>query len=283
MSPVRYRAKLVPHGTFHGHMNILLSNDDGIRAPGLWAATRELGRLGSVTVVAPDREQSGVGTSITFHRPLRFKKEIPEVGGVRAFSVEGTPGDSIILALRLPLVEKTPDVVVSGINEGANLGDDVFISGTVGAVLQGYFNGLMAVSISVAVPIVNDFNPAAQVLGCLVARMRDASLPGRILLNVNVPAGPVVDIQDVRITRLGERRYADVVEEGSDGRRKYYWIGRGQTDWLCKEGTDHWAIERKMCSVTPLVAGPVRSVHLILKKIASQAYQDLTARAQKRQ
>ncbi|MDO8473699.1 MAG: 5'/3'-nucleotidase SurE [Dehalococcoidia bacterium] len=256
-------------------MNILLSNDDGIRAAGLWAAARELSKIGKVTVVAPDREQSGVGTSVTFHHPLRVKKEIPEAPGVDAYSVEGTPGDSVILALRLPLLREFPDLVISGINEGANLGDDVFISGTVGAALQGYFNGLSAISISVAAPKVEDFTPAAKLVALLAANLEHARLPGKILLNVNLPNVSLAGLQDLRVTKLAERRYADAIQEGTDGRKKYYWIGRGQTEWISGEGTDHWAIQHGVVSVTPLMASPRRPSRSTLNDLAIQVLKGL--------
>ncbi|MEW6033272.1 MAG: 5'/3'-nucleotidase SurE [Chloroflexota bacterium] len=256
-------------------MRILLSNDDGIRSPGLWAAARELSTRARVTVVAPDREQSGVGTSVTFHQPLRLKKEDSDVSGVEAYSVEGTPADSIILALRLPLVDGMPDLVVSGINEGANLGDDVFISGTVGAALQGYFYGISAISISVGAPQVSDFGTAAMVAGLLATRIKNGSLPGKILLNVNLPNVPLREIQDVRVTRLAGRSYADEIQEGHDGRRKYYWIARGMAQWHAREDTDHWAVERKMVSVTPLVASPLRPLRSVLEKMTAEVFREL--------
>lgn len=256
-------------------VNILLSNDDGIRAAGLWAAARELSKIGRVTVVAPDREQSGVGTSVTFHHPLRVKKEIPEVPGVEAYSVEGTPGDSVILALRLPLMDKFPDLVVSGINEGANLGDDVYISGTVGAALQGYFNGVSAIGISVAASKVDDFTPAAKLVAQIAMNLEQIRLPGKILFNVNVPNVPLADIQHLRVTKLADRRYADAIQEGTDGRKKYYWIGRGSTEWISKEGTDHWAIQQAACSITPLMASPRRPARSTLNGLALQVLKGL--------
>jgi 5'-nucleotidase len=259
-------------------MRILLSNDDGVRSPGLWAAARELSRWAHVTVVAPDREQSGVGTSVTFHHPLRLKKELSEVDGVKAYSVEGTPGDSVILALSLPLVEQVPDVVVSGINEGANLGDDVFISGTVGAALQGYFSGILSVSASVASPTVGDFSPAAELLSMLVLRLSKAGVNGKMLLNLNVPAVPLENIKALRMTRLADRKYADGIRESSDDRKKkHYWIARGQVEWLDREGTDQWAIKREMASITQLMASPLRRTKLELDKIAADVFEDLRA------
>ncbi|MBI2854918.1 MAG: 5'/3'-nucleotidase SurE [Chloroflexi bacterium] len=258
-------------------MRILVSNDDGIRSPGLWTLVRELSKVARVTVVAPDREQSGVGTSVTFHQPLRVKEEPSEVKGVSAYSVEGTPGDSIILALRLPLIIGVPDLVVSGINEGANLGDDVFISGTVGAALQGYLNGIPAVSMSVNSAKVSDFTPAATVARLLAVRLGDGVLPGKILLNVNLPHLPMNEIRDLQVTRLANRTYADHIQEGGDGRRRHYWLARGTTQWHAREGTDHWAVQRSMVSVTPLMANPLRAVRTVLGGIIREVSTELRA------
>jgi len=130
-------------------LRVLITNDDGIAAPGLWALAEEFNRTAEVVVVAPDREQSGVGTSVSLHSPLRVRSVRPVVPGIETYAVEGTPADSVIIALRMLLKDKL-DLVVSGINEGSNLGTDVLISGTVGAAFQAYFYGLPAIAVSVA-------------------------------------------------------------------------------------------------------------------------------------
>lgn len=260
-------------------MNILLSNDDGIHAPGLWAAAEQLSKVGNVTVVAPDREQSGVGTSVTFHRPLRVKPQTSPVRGVKAFSIEGTPADSIILALKLPLLDTPPDVVVSGINEGANLGEDVYISGTVGAALRGYFEGISAVSISVGSRTVSDFTAAARLAGLAVSRLADGLAPGRMLLNINLPDVPLGQIRDMKVTRLAHRIYCDEVREDGNTRHKCYWIGRQKARDECVEGTDHWAVRGNMISLTPLMAEPLLPVVSFVREAVSGLMADLCERS----
>ncbi len=260
-------------GLFQVPVNILLTNDDGIRAPGLWAAARELSRIAHVTVVAPAREQSGVGTSLSLHNPVYLKKEASDLPDLEAYSVEGTPGDSVILALRIPLVD-TPDLVVSGINEGANLGDDVFISGTVGAALQGYFNGVSAISVSVAALEVTNFQPAARAVSLLAEQLRYAAIPGRILLNVNLPDEPAEGLVDFCLTKLAQRKSVENVQE--DGKERHFWIRRGHVEWSDKEGTDRWAVTRKKGSMTPLMASPRRPPRPLLHEIAATVFAGLS-------
>lgn len=233
-------------------MTILVSNDDGIYARGLWALVRELVKISDVIVVAPDREQSAVGTSVTLHQPLRIRPAEPLVEGVKAYSVEGTPGDSVIMALGVLTDGLKIDLVMSGINEGSNLGNDVLISGTVGAALQGYFHGLPSIAISVAA-IKDVYLDAAAKLGALLARkVLDGDLPRPVFLNVNLPNLPVDKIAGIDITRLGRRSYKDQVKEGTDGKRKYYWIVRGEPHWEVEPGTDIWAVRHDRISITPL-------------------------------
>ena len=178
-------------------------------------------------MVAPDREQSGVGTAITLAQPLRVTEIPPHVEGVPTYAVEGTPSDSAIVALQT-LIEEPVDLVVSGINKGANMGNDVFISGTMGAALQAHFRGIPAIAISVAALRDIHFDAAAQVARLLAQNVADGTLTAPLLLNVNLPNLPPERIRGVSLTRLGRRTYMDVVNEGDDGRRKYYWIARGQ-------------------------------------------------------
>lgn len=255
-------------------MNILVSNDDGIHAMGLWVLAKELHELGTVTVVAPDRDQSGVGTSVTLRHPLRLNEINSPVEGVTAYSVEGTPADSIILALRHTLTE-APDLVVSGINEGPNLGDDVFISGTVGAALQGYFYGIPSIAVSVGAFKDVDFDVAARMTRLLAGEIRDKSLPSRLLLNVNIPNLPTEKIEGVEITRLGQREYSDNVEPGHDGKRHYYWISRGASEWHTAPGTDAWALKQNKVSITTLPNDANGSGHNFLKDKAPELYRRL--------
>ena len=258
-------------------MKILVTNDDGIHAPGLWTMVAELKKVGQVTVVAPDREQSGVGTSVTLHHPLRIKRVKALLPQVEAYSIEGTPADSVILALGTVLKDGV-DLVASGINEGPNLGNDVFISGTVGAALQGYFYGLPSLAISVAGLDNPYFDTAARLAGLLATMIRDSALSGKLLLNVNLPNLPPEEIKGIEITRLGERSYADVVQEGHDGRRNYYWIVRGTPQWHKNEGSDVWALEQDRISITPMgfnsASGSIRS---LLQELSSKLLDALRA------
>ena len=231
-------------------LNILVTNDDGVFADGLWALVQELQETGTVTVVAPDRDQSGVGTSVTFRHPLRLNKVKSLIKGVHAFSVDGTPADSVILALKHALNEKV-DVIVSGINEGPNLGNDFFISGTVGGALQGFFYDIPAIAISVGSFENARYDVAAKLAAKLTKAFGEERLPTKVLLNVNVPNLPQEQINGLEITRLGDRRYDDGIETGHDGKRHYYWIKRGVAEWVVEPGSDIWALEQDKVSITP--------------------------------
>jgi 5'-nucleotidase len=177
---------------------------------------------------------------------------LPLVDGVEVYAVPGTPADCVILGLG-SLSEQPVDLVVSGINEGANLGDDVLISGTVGAAFQGYFRGLPAIAVSVAAFENIDFSVAARTAVLLAKQVVEKSLPNHVLLNVNVPNVPLEEIGGVAITRLAQRSYTDLVEARQDALgRRYYSIVRGQPDWRASRNTDIWAIRRGMISITPL-------------------------------
>jgi len=234
-------------------MEILLTNDDGIFAPGLWRLARELKQLATITVVAPDREQSGSGTAVTFRQPLRVQKVKPLVPEIAAHSVEGTPIDSVILALG-KLLENRVDLVVSGINSGPNLGDDVLISGTVGAALMGYLHGFPALAISIASLDNQHLDSAARLAAQLAKWIADHHLESNILLNVNLPSLPLAEIKGVRITKLASKSHIDTVEEGHDGRKAYYWLVRQKMNKNVAENTDTWAIEQGYISITPLNA-----------------------------
>lgn len=232
-------------------IKILVVNDDGIHFPGLWTLVEELTREHQVTVVAPDREQSGVGTAISLHRILRVGEVRPEVKGVQAYAVEGTPGDCVILGLGE--LAKDADLVIAGVNEGANLGEDVLISGTVGASLQALFRGLPAIAVSVSALGSTNYRPAARIAARLARCVADGSLPRHMVLNVNVPDLPAEEIRGVLVTRLAARRYADIVRAETDTRgKRYFWIVRGQPEWEIEEGTDIWAIVNGFVSLLPL-------------------------------
>src|SRR3954464_12168709 len=226
---------------------ILLTNDDGVAAPGIRAAREALAEIGQVMVAAPDRERSAASHSISLDRPLRVD-ELEE--GV--FSIDGTPVDCVYLAL-MHLVPRRPALVVSGINNGFNLGSDVFYSGTVAGAVEGALRGVPALAVSLERKRPQDFSYAAGFLGALaaemVARGRDA-LPDASLLSVNVPPGPV---RGYRVTFLGRRVYRDQVDVRQDLRgRSYYWIGGPEENATDLPGSDCSAVRDGLASVTPL-------------------------------
>lgn len=233
-------------------MKILVTNDDGIYARGLRALAEALQQVGEVVVVAPDREQSATSSAITMHHPVRFR-EMEALGPeIRAYAVEGTPADSVILALRLLLKDEEVALVFSGINEGLNLGDDVLLSGTVGAAMQGYMQGLPAVAFSVGVAEEIHFEAAARMSALLACQLALKSFPSGVLLNVNLPNLPLEQIEGIEVTKLARRSYFDMVRKGYDGKREYYWIRRGTAQWESEEGTDVHAINNRRVSITPL-------------------------------
>jgi 5'-nucleotidase len=237
-------------------LKILVTNDDGVAAPGLWALVEELKKVGEVIVVVPDREQSGVGTSVTLHHPLRVREVMPVMEGTPTYVVEGTPSDSVIIALGM-VVGGRADLIVSGINEGSNLGNDVIISGTVAAAFQGYFHGIPSIAVSVASFHDLHFDVAARIALFFALQFDKGKLPPKVLLNINVPNLPLEEIEGIEITRLGERSTTDAIRNGAiskgfDGKRDYYWIRHGAPEWVGGEGTDIWALKHNRISITPL-------------------------------
>jgi len=232
-------------------MRILITNDDGIFAPGLWTLAKELKNIAQVVVVAPDREQSAIGTAVTLRQPLRAQRVSPIVPEVETYSVAGTPADSVILALG-KLVKNKVDLVISGINQGPNLGDDVLISGTVGAALQGYLCGFPALAISVAAVDSLHLDDAARLAVLLARKIDSNSLPTDILLNVNLPDLPLAKIKGIKITRLASGGYTNTIEEGFDGKREYYWVVRQKVNTDTDRKTDVWAIDQGNISITSL-------------------------------
>jgi len=223
---------------------ILVTNDDGVHAPGLAALASALDELGDVYVVAPDREQSAVGHALTLHRPLRVTTI-----GERRFSVNGTPSDCVNLAV-LGLLPERPILVAAGINHGLNLGDDVTYSGTVSAAMEGTLLGVPSMAVSQSDPETGTLEGAQAVAKLVASRVLVEGLPGKTLLNINVPAGPLAGI---RMTRLGHRVYQEKVVRETDPRGlPYYWIGAGPPVWSEDEASDIAAVHRGMASVTPL-------------------------------
>ncbi|MCK6555481.1 5'/3'-nucleotidase SurE [Candidatus Binatia bacterium] len=228
-------------------MSILLSNDDGIAADGLRALREVLADLDEVWVVAPDRDQSAVSHALTLSRPLRI-----ESAGVRAFAVDGTPTDCVNLAVKGILPER-PRLLVSGINRGANLGDDITYSGTVSAAMEGTLLGIPSVAVSLVTDNGMDFSAAAAFARQLAISVLRDGLPRDTLLNVNVPDLPAASIEGFALARQGKRRYGDAIVEKVDPRgKKYYWIGGGEIGFVDAEGTDFSAIQRGLIAVTPL-------------------------------
>ncbi|MBA7654369.1 5'/3'-nucleotidase SurE [subsurface metagenome] len=232
-------------------MTILVTNDDGILAEGLRVLANELKKIAHVVVVAPDREQSAIGTAVTLRQPLRVHRVRPVVPEVDTYSVEGTPSDCVILALST-LVEDKIGMVISGINQGANLGDDVFISGTVAAALQGYFRGLHALAISVEAVSSHYLDTAAGLATLLVKWLDSSAVANNVFLNVNLPDLPLAEIREIKVTRLASQTHIDTAREGNDGKGKYYWLVRHRADKSTDNQTDMWAIGQGYISITPL-------------------------------
>jgi 5'-nucleotidase len=220
-------------------VSILLSNDDGIGSEGLTILKDTLASLDEVWVVAPDRDQSAVSHSLTLQRPLRI-----EPVGPRSFTVDGTPTDCVNLAINGILRER-PRLVISGINRGANLGDDITYSGTVSAAMEATLLGVPAIAVSLIGRDHFDFAAAADFTRRLATAIFRNPLPPDTLLNVNVPDLPAEQIKAFALTRQGKRRYGDAIIEKTDPRgKKYYWIGGDQLSFVDGEGTDFSAIQR---------------------------------------
>ena len=233
-------------------MKILVSNDDGYLATGINALTDALEQVADVTVVAPDRNRSAASNSLTLSRPLRVSSY-----GEKRYKVDGTPSDCVHLAVT-GLLDEQPDLVVSGINHGANLGDDTIYSGTVAAAMEGRFLGLPTIAVSlVGKTLVGAkltyFDTAARVAVELVRKLERASLAPDTVLNVNVPDLPYEQLQGIRATRLGFRHKQETVLEDTDPYgRPIYWVGPAGEGHDAGEGTDFHAISEGAASVTPL-------------------------------
>lgn len=228
-------------------MKILISNDDGVHAPGLKFLANSLGKIADITVVAPDRNRSGVSNSLTLENPLRV---VTASNGF--YSVNGTPTDCVHLAVT-GLLKELPDIVVSGINEGSNLSDDVLYSGTIAAATEGRFLGLPSIAISLAGHRCEHYDTAAQVAKLLVERLRETPLTSNTILNVNVPDVPFAELHGIQVTRLGTRHVAEPTIKAIDPRgRKIYWVGMPGPEQDAGPGTDFYAVNTGYVSVTPL-------------------------------
>ncbi len=228
-------------------MRILLSNDDGYLSPGLHALETAVAAFGEVTVVAPDRDRSGASNSLTLENPLRATRS--ESG---YYKVNGTPTDCVHLGIT-GLMEEEPDMVISGINLGANLGDDVIYSGTVAGAMEGRHLGLPAIAVSICSFAPKHLETAARAAESLVRRLRDEPLPADVILNVNVPDLPLEKILGYRATRLGHRHKAEPATRSMDPRgQTIFWVGPPGPEQDAGEGTDFHAVRQGYISVTPL-------------------------------
>jgi 5'-nucleotidase len=248
-------------------MRILLSNDDGVYAEGLWILAKQLSKIAEVTIAAPDREQSAVGTAVTLRKPLRVQKIASGIPGVEAYGVEGTPSDAVIVALGKVVTEKI-DLVISGINQGSNLGEDVLISGTVGAALAAYLRGFNAMAVSCGKYFTVENKTGSQIvqpqldgpflsdisrfIGILAGRIGRVKISSPLFLNVNFPDIPLAEVNGVQITRLAHKSHVNTVEEGHDGKRSYYMLIRQTVNEQADKRTDIWAVNQGKVSITPL-------------------------------
>ena len=226
--------------------NILVTNDDGVRSPGIRELARAVARLGGVTIVAPHLEASAIGHALTLRRPLRVEQLEPDV-----YEVDGTPTDCVNVAIA-QILASPPDLVLSGINKGYNLGDDVTYSGTVAGAMEGALLGIPSIAVSLERSSGEyDFRPAAAGAAQVAERLLAGSaLPGRTFLNINVPSGRP---KGIRITVQARRNHVTVVNRRIDPRgQPYYWIEEGQNDWEPHDRSDYKAVREGFMSLTPL-------------------------------
>ncbi len=228
-------------------MRILISNDDGVLAPGLRALVNELSTVADIDVMAPDRNRSGASNSLTLSRPLRVRQL--DNGH---YSVEGTPTDCVHLALT-GFFDPVADLVVSGINDGANLGDDILYSGTVAAAMEGRYLGLPAIAVSMVGDNIQHYDTAAVIVRQLIRKLSANCLPLKTILNVNVPDLPLNKIKGIEVTRLGTRHSAEPIIKEYDPRgRPMYWVGPPGPEADAGPGTDFFATNQGCVSITPL-------------------------------
>ena len=228
-------------------MHFLVTNDDGIQSPALEQLRRHLSAFGRVTVIAPDRNQSATSQALTLHRPLRIHPVADDV-----WTVDGTPADCVLVAFHGNLVER-PTFVVSGINHGPNMGEDVFYSGTVAAAIEGALQGVPAIAASLVTREATDFAEPASLVAGIVRQVLEDGVPPKLLLNVNMPFLPRASLAGIQYTRLGSRVYEDTLVHKTDPRgRDYYWIGGEVPIWEPDPGTDFHAVHDGFVSVTPL-------------------------------
>ncbi|MBA2252961.1 MAG: 5'/3'-nucleotidase SurE [Nitrospirales bacterium] len=228
-------------------MHILVTNDDGVSSPGLQALADAMRKLGTVCVVAPEREQGAVGHSITLHKPLRLNRIEKDI-----YAVNGTPSDCVVLAVT-QLLRRRPALIVSGVNRGVNLGDDVTYSGTVSAALEGALLGVPSLAISQEGTQTFNFKTAAYYAWQIAKTVLERGLPEEAFLNVNIPDRLRDTITGVQMTSLSRRRFEGPVVEKIDPRgRKYYWIAGTRVSWARHTDSDYQAVRQGMVSITPV-------------------------------
>ena len=226
---------------------ILVTNDDGVYAPGIRALFEAVQPLGRAVIVAPARDKSAVSHSLTMDRPLRVRQLETDI-----FTLDGTPTDCVTIGMNKVLPER-PDLIVSGINPGVNLGDDISYSGTVSAAIEGTMYGVPSLAFSLDGEPPFDFSIAAGVVLKLTSMALSCGLPENTLLNINVPDLPEAEIKGIRFTRQGRRIYKNAIQETFDPwQRKHYWIGGGTVHWSEGDNTDEQALRQGYISVTPI-------------------------------
>ena len=262
-------------------MNILVTNDDGVNAPGLWHLAEAMRDQGQVTVVAPDREQSGVGTSISLAKAVRMHKLPYSMEGIETYTVEGTPGDAVIMGAAHLLKGQTIDLVVSGVNHGHNTGAETFLSGTVGAAWHGRQRNIPAIAVSAGykTPYTGNslFAVGAGMAAVLAQQIRRGAIPNDVLYNVNVPFCKPEEVRGLLLTRSSYGTYADEVREENDGRgRDFYYVVFKRAEVDKRKGTEAWALEHHYLSLTLLdkQLSPLRAT-LLPKDFAEQAFDQL--------
>ncbi len=251
------------------HLHVLLSNDDGVEAPGIAKLAARLEERARVTVIAPDRDRSGASNSLTLDEPIRISRGRNGFIGVR-----GTPTDCVHIALT-GFMESDPDMVISGINSGPNLGDDVLYSGTVAAAMEGRFLGLPAIAVSMfSEERVSHWDSGCEAVMWLIDRILSKQLPADTILNVNVPDLPWEEMRGFQATRLGHRHRAERVIEAKDPRgRPIFWIGPPGSEQDAGPGTDFHAVKNGFVSVTPLSVDLTR--YAALDTLASWVTEDV--------
>jgi len=257
-------------------MRVLVTNDDGIHSEGLWTLAAELSAVARVLVVAPDQEQSAIGTAVTLRRPLRLQEIASPLAEVSAYSVTGTPSDCVILALEKLAAEKV-DLVFSGINRGLNLGEDVLISGTVGGAMQAYLRGYPVMAVSMAFGNgQKNLKTGGRLAALLATRIAADPRLTELFLNVNLPDAPPEEIREIAITRLASESHLNTVAEQELDGQMHYLLLRRQAYRARNRDTDIWAVEQGNVSITPLYTKRFNKLLLpLLQNISATLLDDL--------